>query len=370
MILIVDNAGIAKFNILNTQPEYEHSHKPQKVLEGEPEGHVRLFIAPVNIPDKSDFECTVREEMSKITNDDFWNNSEKVKHLTLEHMMAAVRMGFSGMFGTLGKWKSQYSALIHGELPVVRLFSEYVLPLYQLEKLGESHGVMTHLRRARSPLLDPNFLRTIAPRDNPLSPLKNAILSVIDVIDAKSDVSFFEVLQCIAEHNLFSIPQSLTPFSKKMEYIEEDRKYEAEVNKEEDKVSSLEIIQDFLETPFRQIEAYKTYVSGKGVFDTHQGVKGREFDRVMVIMDDEEAGGFLFSYEKMFEVKPLTQADLDKVSKGEEVGIDRTRRLFYVTCTRAEKSLALVAYSQDPQVLKERVIRKGWFEDFEVILQA
>ena len=37
-----------------------------------------------------------------------------------------------------------------------------------------------------------------------------------------------------------------------------------------------------------------TYFSGKARFDTHQGVKGREFDRVMVIMDDSEAKGFTF----------------------------------------------------------------------------
>lgn len=90
----------------------------------------------------------------------------------------------------------------------------------------------------------------------------------------------------------------------------------------------------------------------------------------MVVMDDEEAGGFLFSYEKMFEVKPSTKVDLDRLSKGEETGIDRTRRLFYVTCTRAEKSLALVAYSQAPQILKERVMAKGWFEDCEIVIQA
>jgi len=156
----------------------------------------------------------------------------------------------------------------------------------------------------------------------------------------------------------------------KVKRVEQDEEDEAKVNEEGEKISSLEAIQNFLETPFRQIDAYKKYVSGKGAFDTHQGVKGREFDRVMVVMDDEEAGGFRFSYEQMFEVKPSTKADLDRFSKGEETGIDRTRRLFYVTCTRAEKSLALVAYSQDPRVLKERVIAKGWFEDCEVVLKA
>jgi DNA helicase-2/ATP-dependent DNA helicase PcrA len=348
----------------------EHDQQKQKVLEGKPEGHVRLFIAPANKPDKPGFESTVREEMAKLTGDILWNNADEVKHLMLEHMMAAVRMGFSEMFSALAASKRLNTALRSGDLPAVRLFSEHVLPLYQLEKAGAGHSVMMHLRRAKSPLLDPHFLRAVTSKDNPLGPLRSAVRAVVDLIYAKPDVSFSEILQCIAEHNLFSIPESLAPFAEKVESVELDDEDGDKVNGEEEKVSSLEAIQHFLETPFSQIDAYKTYVSGKGAFDTHQGVKGREFDRVMVVMDDEEAGGFLFSYEKMFEVKPPTKADLDKLSKGEETGMDRTRRLFYVTCTRAEKSLALVAYSQAPQVLKERVVAKGWFEDCEVILQA
>jgi len=344
----------------------EHDQHEQKVLQGKPAGHVRLFIAPANKSDKPDFERSVREGMAEQSGDTLWNDSEKVKHLMLEHMMAAVRMGFSEMFAALAASKRLNTGLRSGDLPAVRFFSEYVLPLYQLEKAGASHGIMTLLRRAESPLLAPDFLRTLTTQDNPLEPLKTAIRAIVDVIDSKPDVSFFEVLQNVAEHNLFSIPQSLAPFAEKVVSVEVDGM--DEVNEEGEKVSSLEAIQHFLETCFNQIESYKTYVSGKGAFDTHQGVKGREFDRVMVVMDDAEAGGFLFSYEKMFEVKPPTRTDLDKLSKGEETGMDRTRRLFYVTCTRAEKSLALVAYSQAPHVLKERVIAKGWFEDSEVIL--
>ena len=348
----------------------EHDQQKQKVLEGKPEGHVRLFIAPASKSGKSDFESAVRREMGKLTGDTLWNNPEEVKHLMLEHKMAAVRMGFSEMFDALAASKRLNTALRSGDLPAVRLFSENILPLYQLEKSGAGHAVMTHLRRTKSPLLDPHYLRALTKGNNPLNPLKSAIRAVVDLIDAKLDVSFSEVLQCIAEHNLFSIPQSLAPFAEKVENVEPDDEDEDTVNEEEEKVSSLEAIQSFLETRFSQVYAYKTYVSGEGSFDTHQGVKGREFDRVMVVMDDEEAGGFLFSYEKMFEVKPPTKADLDRLSKGEETGVDRTERLFYVTCTRAEKSLVLVAYSQAPQLLKERVIDKGWFEDCEVILQA
>ena len=344
----------------------EFDQQKQKVLEGKPGGYARLFIAPVNKADKASFERSVKTQMAEITSDILWNTPEDVKHLMLEHMMAAVRMGFEGMFGALGSSPRFQTALRSGDLAATRLFSEYVFPLYKLEKAKSNHAVMTHLRKVKSPLLDPDFLQSMK-GNSPLEPLRNAIDLLVELIDSKPDITFLSVLQCVAKSNLFTIPQSLVPFVDQLDEMEGEVNAEEEV---EDASSNVDVLLRFLETTFRQIEAYKAYVSGDGAFDTHQGVKGKEFERVLVVMDDEEARGFLFSYEKLFEVKGPTRGDLERIAQGEETGIDRTRRLFYVTCTRAEKSLALVAYSQDPKLLKEKVISKGWFLADEVILEC
>lgn len=37
----------------------------------------------------------------------------------------------------------------------------------------------------------------------------------------------------------------------------------------------------------------------------------------------------------------------------------------YVTCSRAEQSLAVVVYTPQPEVDKQRVIEAGWFETEE-----
>ena len=122
----------------------------------------------------------------------------------------------------------------------------------------------------------------------------------------------------------------------------------------------------FLLTPFDQIEQYANYVADKAGFSTHQGVKGLEFPRVMVIIDDTEARGFSFNYEKLFGVKEKTKTDLENEQEGKDTGIDRTRRLFYVTCSRAKDSLAIVAYSENPQKVRDYVLRQGWFEKDEI----
>ena len=110
------------------------------------------------------------------------------------------------------------------------------------------------------------------------------------------------------------------------------------------------------------------YVRGQSQFGTHQGVKGLEFPRVLVVINDDEARGFLFAYDKFFGTKEKSKADVENEAAGRETGSDRTRRLFYVTCSRAEKSLAIVYYSPDPAVARSAILQYGWFEQGEVEL--
>jgi len=74
----------------------------------------------------------------------------------------------------------------------------------------------------------------------------------------------------------------------------------------------------------------------------------------------------LFSYDKLFGAKGLTDGDRKNISEGKETGIDRTRRLFYVACSRAKQSLAIVAYTDNPSIVKDNAINYKWFEKQEI----
>lgn len=58
------------------------------------DGCVRLFICPSVATDKSKIEDNIRKLMAKYSNDDGWLERNSCKILTLEHHMAAKRLGF------------------------------------------------------------------------------------------------------------------------------------------------------------------------------------------------------------------------------------------------------------------------------------
>lgn len=118
--------------------------------------------------------------------------------------------------------------------------------------------------------------------------------------------------------------------------------------------------------PWKQLQKYRTYLAGNSSLATHQVVKGSEFRHVMVVMDDKMAGGNQISYDKIFGGAKLSKTDNDNFEKGKETTIDRTVRLLYVTCSRAQESLALVLWSSDPSTALKNIQGSGWFGTDEI----
>lgn len=187
-----------------------------------------------------------------------------------------------------------------------------------------------------------------------------------------------DVLKSIASSGLFELPDVLRNIAQReditaglVDILNEIGGLDGTAGDEAAQDPQDEVVEawdNFLKVPFSQIVPYTQYISGNAKSATHQGVKGLEFPRVMVIIDDDEARGFLFSYDKLFGAKAKTDADVRNEREGNETSIDRTRRLFYVTCSRAEESLAVVAYSADPSAVVRTAQAQGWFGSDEVEL--
>lgn len=92
------------------------------------------------------------------------------------------------------------------------------------------------------------------------------------------------------------------------------------------------------------------YLEGRTTYSTQHKIKGREFDRVLVVLDSGGWNKYNFTY--LFE------------GGGTASVRERTEKLFYVCCTRSKDSLAV--YFRDPS-LKVIARAKEWFGDGNVI---
>ncbi|RUV73467.1 MAG: ATP-dependent helicase [Mesorhizobium sp.] len=326
------------------------------------DGWVRLFVFPVDVDDKPKMEDGVRAYMAQLTGDTGWNDANKCKILTLEHHMAAKRMGFQDLFEALASVDDFRTSFLDGSFSATRFFTHSVLPLVNAQKKNDKFAA-TKLVREDSPLLSKDSLKGSERPIDQLRVAQNAIDSLM-ALWADGVPTCGAILENVASTNLFAIPDSL----KAALAARQAEPTDSPEDDQEDPVSSkIGALIAFLECSFAVIKPYAAYVAREASFDTHQGVKGLEFDRVMVLMDDGDARGFLFGYDKLLGAKAPTAADLRNAQEGKETSLDRTRRLFYVTCSRAKSSLALVAYSPDPAAVRTHVIANGWFEENEVI---
>ena len=338
----------------------------QQARSDKPNGVVRMFILGTETPDKFAAEASIAKRMAQITGDALWEgDGAAVKTLTLEHHMAARRMGFLDIFAPLHAVDQFRTGLLDGSLSGIRLFTHDVLPLVRAGRSGDDFAVASVIR-ARSPLLKKATLKAAGPKQlEALKTARDATADLMSLWSVSAEPRLLDVLRSVAKSGLFEIPDALR-IAASRNTASDPQTNATPTAIDEDADVTVSAWDQFLNGPFEQIVAYDAYVSGIAPFDTHQGVKGLEFPRVMVIMDDQEARGFLFSYDKFFGAKDKSDTDIKNEREGSETTIDRTRRLFYVTCSRAKESLAVVAYSGNPARVRDRVIAEGWFSTDEV----
>ena len=313
-------------------------------------GIVHLFIADASA-NKEAMEYRVAQIMAERANDKDWLDVAKYKSLILEHHMAASRFGFFDLYAPLSESKSFDTSLRDGSISEISFLSNIVSPLVKAYQNNNDFEV-SRIVRQHSPLLNKKtFRENVADQTNLLKVAENAVEELLLLWTGGVTPTCVEILRNIKKTNLFTLNDRV------------DDILSEPVEDEDKKVIALK---KALSVSFDELEKYSAYVTDNTQFATHQGVKGLEFPRVMVIMDDTESKGFLFSYEKLFGAAAKTETDIKNEREGKDTGIMRTTRLFYVACTRAEKSLAVVAYSQNKEAVKNTAISNDWFSFEEI----
>ena len=100
---------------------------------------------------------------------------------------------------------------------------------------------------------------------------------------------------------------------------------------------------------FSEFQKLYNYLEGYTPLSTQHKTKGNEFDNVLVILDN---GGWRnYNFKNLF------------IGGGSESVNTRTKKIFYVCCTRAKENLAVFFHNPTQRVITEA---KEWFGDSNV----
>jgi len=343
---------------------------PQQARADRGNGIVRLFIAPSS-SDVETVESAVAQQMAVITHDPGWSTATKpdtdstdgrvVKRLILEHHMAAQRLGFAELFSALSSLDSERTSLLDGSISGLQVFLKQIKPLMEAHRQNDNFRI-ARIVRENSPLMATRVLEDASQQAGTLREVLRTCQLAVDRLtglwNANATPTLREVAMVLNDTSVFVLAPAV-----------QTALVTGQSSGGDDTVTTETAAwQSALAAPFSELINYGTYIKGASPFATHQGVKGLEFPRVMVVISDFEARGFMFSYEKLLGAKPLTKADTDNQMAGRDTSLDRTRRLMYVTCSRAMQSLAIVAYSNDPAAVHSFAADNEWFGSDEIVL--
>lgn len=101
---------------------------------------------------------------------------------------------------------------------------------------------------------------------------------------------------------------------------------------------ALEELEKLREVSYAEIRALRKYLDGHSPFETKHGVKGAEFENVLVVIG---RGWNQYNFGEMLEL-----ADAQAVPVGKEAMYERNRNLFYVVCSRPKRRLGLLFTQQ------------------------
>jgi DNA helicase-2/ATP-dependent DNA helicase PcrA len=103
----------------------------------------------------------------------------------------------------------------------------------------------------------------------------------------------------------------------------------------EEMPSALTELEALHAVPYQEIVALTLYHDGHSPFETKHGVKGAEFENVIVVVG---RGWNRYNFNEMLEVAQ----DVGGIPPNKQEAFERNRNLFYVACSRPKRRLALL----------------------------
>jgi len=337
-------------------------------------GTAKLFVFPADEHRSRNLD-RVRAWLAQAYSDTHWTSDSSeadVRILVLVHRMAAARLGFPELYTAFNDHapESFANGFREGTAWAIKPFLDVLLPLSAAFEHNRQFELMT-LLRTHCPRLNADSVKGVVKSAELLTSLKQNVRQLTELTSKSGNASTLDVLRFARSIHLIRLDERLEAYldlvsSETSDAAAASLPSGSEEEGGEDAEKEVNSMSAFFACPAKQLWGYQAYIGDESPYSTQQGIKGAEFERVLVVIDDEEGRHFQFSYDKLLGLKEPSKTDTDNQKQGKETVLDRTRRLFYVCCSRAKKDLAVVLYSQDVQAAAARLRQEGIFEPNDI----
>ncbi|MCG7981430.1 MAG: UvrD-helicase domain-containing protein [Candidatus Thiodiazotropha lotti] len=323
------------------------------------EGTARVLIMPDDDQRQERLE-DARRWLAEQDGDENWledEDEEKLRLLVLVHRVAATRLGFPNLYAALNdkSIESLSAGIVDGTAWVLRPFLTYVLPMLLAHRKNRSYLIMRLLRK-----YCPKFQSDALIGVNTaavLNDLQEDIKTLDDMLGDEGESHIGDVVIFLRERGLIALDDR---------YLHEIDDF-AEAGPVADPAPGNAVLR-FLQCQAKELWGYRLYIEKLSPFATQQSIKGAEFEKVLVVIDDKERQLPGYSYGKYLGVTPLSETDIKNIEAGIDSVIDRTRRLFYVCCSRSLSDLAVAVFTDYPEQMRTAIINRGFFDPQNVQL--
>lgn len=172
---------------------------------------------------------------------------------------------------------------------------------------------------------------------------KQKLKNIMDKLDSiRKSGTVKNVLDYIFDHNILNKPHRIIDFEERISRVSVDA---------DEKIKKMKIFYDLLmQIKYSELINFSNYIQEFTPFSTKHGVKGAEYENVLIVIDDASWNQYKFN-------------DVFGQKKGSGQ-YERTLNLLYVCCSRAKNKLAILSLSaMDAEAMKTI---NTWFENNKI----
>ena len=256
-------------------------------------------------------------------------SSRKTKVLMLTHKLLAKTQGYEKIANTFRYNES----FVKKEHKYIEFFIDKLEPVCEAF-INKKYGLMFSILEHRFPLLYSHSEKT---------EWQNAMKKLIDI---RKSGTIKDVIDLLKETSKPKLPDSILTMEERLLMVNESN----ELSSSQKELLALHNI------AYSEIIELKNFLDGHSPFQTQHGVKGAEFENVLVIIG---RGWNQYNFGEM--LKWIT----DGIPRGKKESFERNRNLFYVACSRPKKRLAIL-FTQQLEVSAITTLNK-WFKAENII---